>query len=77
MTFNLEYNSERNHLVIPEYGRHVQKMVEHCLEEKDKDKRSKMAQATVEVMASIHPNHRDAQRFSAKIMGSIVYHQRF
>ena len=67
MTFNLEYNSERNHLVIPEYGRHVQKMVEHCLEEKDRDKRSKMAQTTVEVMASIHPNHRDANDFQQKL----------
>lgn len=67
MTFNLEYNSERNHLVIPEYGRHVQKMVEHCLEEEDKDKRSKMAQATVEVMANINPNHRDANDFQQKL----------
>ena len=67
MTFHLEYNSERNHLVIPEYGRHVQKMVEHCLEEEDKDKRSKMAQATVEVMASINPNHRDANDFQQKL----------
>lgn len=67
MTDHLEYNSERNHLIIPEYGRHVQKMVEHCLEEKDKDKRSKMAQATVEVMANINPNHRDANDFQQKL----------
>ena len=67
MTNHLEYNSERNHLIIPEYGRHVQKMVERCLEEKDKEKRSKMAQATVEVMASINPNHRDANDFQQKL----------
>lgn len=67
MTNYLEYNSERNHLIIPEYGRHVQKMVEHCIEEKDKDKRSKMAQATVEVMGSINPNHRDANDFQQKL----------
>jgi len=42
-------------------------MVEHCLEEEDKTKRSKMAQATVEVMASINPNHRDANDFQQKL----------
>lgn len=67
MTNHLEYNSERNQLIIPEYGRHVQKMVERCLDEKDKEKRSKMAQATVNVMASINPNHRDANDFQQKL----------
>ena len=27
----LEYNSSRNKLVIPEYGRHIQKLVEHVM----------------------------------------------
>jgi hypothetical protein len=67
LTNYLEYNSERNQLVIPEYGRHVQKMVEHCLEEKDKTKRTQMAHAIVEVMANINPNHRDANDFQQKL----------
>jgi len=67
LTDHLEYNSERNHLVIPEYGRHAQKMVERCLEEQDKSKRTKMAYATVEVMANINPNHRDANDFQQKL----------
>ena len=67
MTDHLEYNSERNQLVIPEYGRHVQKMVEHCLEEKDKSKRTQMAEAIVEVMSNINPNHRDANDFKQKL----------
>lgn len=67
MTDHLEYNSERNQLVIPEYGRHIQKMVEHCLEEKDKAKRTDMAHAIVEVMANINPNHRDANDFQQKL----------
>jgi len=67
LTDHLEYNSERNQLVIPEYGRHVQKMVEHCLEEKDKSKRTHMAEAIVEVMTNINPNHRDANDFKQKL----------
>ena len=28
---NLEYNTEREHLIIPEYGRHIQKMVNQAI----------------------------------------------
>ena len=28
---NMEYNTTRNHLVMREYGRHIQKMVEYLL----------------------------------------------
>ena len=31
MTFDLEYNSERPLMIIPEYGRHIQKLVDHCV----------------------------------------------
>lgn len=27
----LEYNTERNELIIPEYGRHIQKMVQEAM----------------------------------------------
>ena len=30
VVFNLEYNSEREHLIIPEYGRHLQKLIEQA-----------------------------------------------
>ena len=38
MEFDLEYNSEREKLIIPEYGRHIQKLVNHFnLEENPED----------------------------------------
>lgn len=67
MTNYLEYNSERNPLVIPEYGRHVQKMVEHCLDEKDKDIRTKMAYSIVDVMSNMNPNHKDTNDYLQKL----------
>ncbi len=67
MTEHLEYNSDRNKLVIPEYGRHVQKMVEHCLEEKDKNKRTQIAHTIVSVMGNMNSNHRDANDFQQKL----------
>ena len=41
---DLEYNSSRNKLVISEYGRHIQKLVEHAmtLDDERKDKRWQM-----------------------------------
>ncbi|MDP3353723.1 MAG: DUF4290 domain-containing protein, partial [Flavobacteriaceae bacterium] len=30
MDFELEYNTDREHLIIPEYGRHIQKLINHC-----------------------------------------------
>jgi len=67
LTEHLEYNSDRNKLVIPEYGRHVQKMVEHCLEEEDKNKRTQMAHTIVNVMDNMNSNHRDANDFQQKL----------
>lgn len=67
MTKHLEYNSDRNKLVIPEYGRHVQKMVEHCLEEEDKNKRTQMAHTIVNVMDNMNSNHRDTNDFQQKL----------
>jgi len=44
---DLEYNSDREHLIIPEYGRHIQKLVNHCIKLEDKEVRNTMAKAIV------------------------------
>ena len=49
----LSYNSMRTDLVIPEYGRSIHQMVDHCLTIADKAERSKCAAAIVSVMASV------------------------
>jgi len=50
----LEYNSTRKQLMIPEYGRNIQKMVEYCVTIPNREERTQMAQLVVEVMALIH-----------------------
>ena len=37
----MEYNTTRNHLIMREYGRHIQKMVEYLLSIKDKEETAK------------------------------------
>jgi hypothetical protein len=67
MEFDLEYNSEREHLIIPEYGRHIQKLVDHCVSLEDKDERNKMAKAIVDVMGNLQPHLRDVPDFKHKL----------
>ena len=67
MTFDLEYNSERPLMIIPEYGRHIQKLVDHCLAIETKEERDKMAKAIVDVMGNLQPHLRDVPDFKHKL----------
>ncbi|MGK0412423.1 MAG: hypothetical protein ACJA1B_000618 [Polaribacter sp.] len=67
MTFDLEYNSERPLMIIPEYGRHIQKLVDHCIALETKEERDKMAKAIVDVMGNLQPHLRDVPDFKHKL----------
>jgi hypothetical protein len=58
MAIAFDYNTQRNTLIIPEYGRLVQRMVEQCLEEEDREKRSRMARAVVQTIGKLNPQLR-------------------
>ncbi len=63
MEFELEYNSGRSLMIIPEYGRHIQKLVNHCVALESKEERNKMAKAIVDVMGNLQPHLRDVPDF--------------
>lgn len=63
----LEYNSSRNKLVISEYGRHIQKLVEHAMTLKDKEERQKMANGIIDIMGELNPQLRDVADFKHKL----------
>jgi len=67
MEFDLEYNSERPHLIIPEYGRHIQKLIDYCVKIEDDAERDKMAKAIVDVMGNLQPHLRDVPDFKHKL----------
>jgi len=64
---DLEYNSEREHLIIPEYGRHIQKLVNHCMAIENEEERNVMANAIVKVMGNLQPHLRDVPDFQHKL----------
>lgn len=59
----LEYNTERPHLNIPEYGRHIQKMVDQAVAMEDRTERNKVAKAIIAVMGNLNPHLRDVPDF--------------
>jgi len=64
---NIEYNSERPKLIIPEYGRHIQKMVDYAVSIEDREERNKVAQAIIGVMGNLNPHLRDVSDFQHKL----------
>jgi len=67
LTYELEYNSERSKLIIPEYGRHLQKMVEHAVAIEDEAERNKVAKSIIAVMGNMQPHLRDVPDFQHKL----------
>ncbi|OEY71160.1 DUF4290 domain-containing protein [Salegentibacter salarius] len=67
MTHALEYNSERSYLIIPEYGRHLQKMVEEAVEIEDDKERNQVAKSIIAVMGNMQPHLRDVPDFQHKL----------
>lgn len=67
MIDNLEYNTEREHLIIPEYGRHMQKMISYAKELESSEERNKVAKAIISVMGNMQPHLRDVPDFQHKL----------
>jgi hypothetical protein len=77
MTFDLEYNSERTLMIIPEYGRHIQKLVNHCVALETKEERNTMAKAIVDVMGNLQPHLRDVPDFKHKLWDQLFIIAKF
>ncbi|AWI27098.1 DUF4290 domain-containing protein [Flavobacterium pallidum] len=67
----LEYNAERPHLIIREYGRHLQKLIEQAVVIEDREERNKAAKYIIQVMGSLNPHLRDVPDFQHKLWDQI------
>ena len=63
----MEYNTDRSRLIIPEYGRNVQKMINYCMSIEDRDARNDSAKSIIEVMGNLNPHLRDVPDFKHKL----------
>jgi hypothetical protein len=54
----LDYNTQREHLVMPEYGREIQKMVDYAIDLPTKEERTACAQTIIRLMETKMPQLR-------------------
>ena len=63
----MDYNTQREKLLMPEYGRHVQDMINYVKNIPDKEERNEQIQAVVQVMGTLNPQLRDLNDFKHKL----------
>ena len=63
----LQYNTDRTQLIIPEYGRHVQIMVNQLMATQDREERNQMSKAIIGIMGNMNPHLRDVPDFQHKL----------
>lgn len=63
----LKYNTERENLIISEYGRNIQIMIKHLLEIEDRKKRTDAAHFIVNIMAQMNPQVKESNDYLHKL----------
>jgi hypothetical protein len=63
----MDYNTTRRDLILPEYGRHIQKLVDHIKTIEDRDERSRSAHALIPVMAQVNTSLKENGDFRHKL----------
>ena len=63
----LDYNTQREKLVLPEYGREVQNMVDHAISLPTKEERQRCAETIIRIMDRMFPQNRDSADYEQKL----------
>jgi hypothetical protein len=66
-TIDVEYNTQREQLMISEYGRNIQKMVNFAMDEPNRERRTVLANALISLMGSLNPQLRDVADYKHKL----------
>ena len=63
----LQYNTKQEPLRMPEYGRHIQQMVDHCLTIEDRDERNQCARGIIDTICRLNPQQRTSPEWRDKL----------
>ena len=63
----MEYNTEREKIVISEYGRNIQAMIRHLNDIEDRKQRTEAAHFIVNVMAQMNPQVKESNDYMHKL----------
>lgn len=69
----MEYNTTRSYMVMREYGRHIQKMVEFVLTLEDDAKRQEQAHVLIELMGFLNPHLKNVEDFRHKLWDHLFF----
>jgi len=74
---SLEYNTDLTPLIISEYGRNIQKMVDFAITVTDKEERNRVARAIIDIMGQLNPHLRDVNDFKHKLWDHLFVISKF
>lgn len=73
----LIYNSLLKKLILPEYGRNVQQMVNHCMTIEDREERNKCAHTIIAIMDNMLPEQREEANHIQKLWDHLAIMSEF
>ncbi|MDR1756405.1 MAG: DUF4290 domain-containing protein [Culturomica sp.] len=73
----MEYNTEKKKLLLPEYGRNIQKMVDHIRTIENREERTRAAKTIIDVMGNLYPHLRDVPDFRHKLWDHLAIMSEF
>ncbi|WP_235298600.1 DUF4290 domain-containing protein [Portibacter marinus] len=68
----MEYNTEKDPLVISEYGRNVQNLINYAKTVEDKEQRQKYAERIVALMYQMNPDNKNINNYRAKLWSHLL-----
>jgi len=68
----VDYNTDREPLILPEYGRIVQEMVEHCKTLEDRSERQRCANTIISIMSHMRNRNSDESSFQKKLWNHLA-----
>lgn len=72
-----QYNTQKKKLLLPEYGRNIQKMVDYLLTIQDREERTRAAKTVIDVMGNLYPHLRDVPDFRHKLWDHLAIMSEF
>ncbi|WP_289861800.1 DUF4290 domain-containing protein [uncultured Duncaniella sp.] len=73
----LTYNTQLKRLVLPEYGRNIHQMVDHCLTIEDRDERTRCAHSIIASMSKLFPKIREEEDYQRKLWDHLAIMSNF
>ena len=73
----LDYITQREQLIVPEYGREVQKMVDYAVSLPDREERQRCAESIIVIMDRMFPQNRENPDYKQKLWDHLAIMSNF